>query len=61
MSLTDQDTGVVDGLGKSKLEDLGLQTPFQEILNLETKDVIKLHAALIQHTDADQTTQKGVT
>lgn len=61
MSLTDQNTGMVDGLGKSKLEDLGLQTSFKEILNLETKHVIKLHAALIQHTNADQTPEKSIT
>jgi len=61
VSLTDQDTGMVDGLGQTGLEDLGLQPPLQEILNLEGKYVIETHAGLIQHTDAYETTNEGVT
>ena len=39
--LLDKDTGVVDGLGKTGLEDLGLQAALQEILELEGKYVIE--------------------
>jgi hypothetical protein len=35
MALAQQDTGVVDGLGQTKLEDLGLEAALQEVLNLE--------------------------
>ncbi len=47
VSLTDEDTGVVDGFGESKFENLGLETTLEEIFNLETKDVIQLHSAFI--------------
>lgn len=42
MTLTDQDTSVMDRLGQTKLEDLGLETTFQEIFDLEGKYVIEL-------------------
>jgi len=43
VSLSDEDTGVVDGLGESELEDLGLESSLEEILDLEGEDVIKLN------------------
>ena len=43
MSLSDEDTGVVDGLGESELEDLGLESSLEEILDLEGENVIKLN------------------
>lgn len=53
VALADQHAGVVDRLGQAQLEDLGLQAPLQEILYLQTQDVIQLHLALVQHPDAD--------
>jgi hypothetical protein len=61
VTLANENTSVVDGLGKTELEDLSLETTFQEILNLKTQDVIELHAGLIEHTNADKTTDKSVT
>jgi len=61
VTLTDQDTGVVDGLGKTELEDLGLEATLQEILDLQGQDVIQLHLILIQDTDADQAANQCVT
>lgn len=61
MTLLDQDTGVVDGLGKAKLVHAGLETALQEVLDLQGQDVIELHARLIEHTDTDQTANQGVT
>ena len=60
MALADQDTGVVDGLGKTELVDAGLETALQEVLNLEGQDVIELHAGLVEDTDTDQTANEGV-
>lgn len=60
MSLLDQDTSVVDGLGKTELVDAGLQTALQEIFNLEGQDVIELHAGLIEHTDTDETANERI-
>lgn len=60
MTLSDQDTSVVDGLGQTKLVDAGLQTALQEVLNLQSQHVIELHAGLVQHTDADETANQGI-
>lgn len=60
VTLLDQDTGVVDGLGEAKLVDAGLETALEEIVGLEGKDVIELHAGLIEHTDADETANEGI-
>lgn len=61
VALTDQDTGVVDGLGETELVDAGLQAALEEILDLEGQDVIELHAGLVKDTDADETANEGVT
>jgi hypothetical protein len=61
VTLTDQDTGVVDGLCKTELEDLGLKATLQEILDLQGQDVIELHLVLVQDTDADQAANQRVT
>ena len=60
VALTDEDTGVVDRLRKTELVDTGLKTTLQEIFDLEGQDVIELHAGLIEDTDTDETTNKGV-
>lgn len=41
VSLTDEHSGVVDRLGEARLVDLCLETSFEEILNLESQDVIE--------------------
>lgn len=60
MTLADQDTGVVDGLGETELVDTGLETTLHEILNLQGQDVIELHAGLVEHTDTDETANEGI-
>lgn len=61
MSLADEDAGMMDGLSQSKLEYLSLETTFQEIFDFQTQHVIELHAGFIQHSNTDQTTEKGIT
>jgi hypothetical protein len=60
VTLADKDTGVVDGLGETELVDAGLEAALQEILSLEGKDVIELHAGLIEHTDTDQAANESI-
>lgn len=60
MSLPNQDASMMNGLSQTSLEDLGLQAALQEVFNLQTKYVIKLHLLLIQHTNADQTTEQRI-
>ena len=52
---------MVNGLRETALEDLGLETTLQEVLDLEGQHVIETHAGLVQHTDANETADKGVT
>ena len=61
VALLDENTSVVDGLGKAKLVHAGLETALQEILDLEGKDVIELHAGLVENTDANETANESVT
>jgi hypothetical protein len=61
VSLTDKDTGVVDRLGETELVDAGLETALQEVLNLESQDVIELHAGLIEHANTYETANEGIT
>ena len=60
VALADQDTGVVDGLGEAELVDTGLQAALEEILDLQGQDVIELHAGLVEHTDAHETANQGI-
>lgn len=60
VALADEDTGVVDSLGETKLEDASLKTTLQEIFDLESKHVIELHAGLIEDTDTNETTNEGI-
>ncbi|KAF8369046.1 hypothetical protein PRIPAC_86875 [Pristionchus pacificus] len=39
---------------------LGLETALREVLNAETEHVIELHAVLGEHSNADKTTEKGI-
>lgn len=61
VSLADEDTGMVDALGQAEFKDLRLQPALKEVLHLQTQDVIELHLSFVQHTDAHQTPQQGIT
>lgn len=52
MSLTNQDTCVMNGLGQTQLEYLSLKTSLEEIFNFQAKNVIQLHTSFIQHTNS---------
>ena len=60
VSLPDENTGMMDWLCKSKLEHLGLETSFQEILNFEAEHIIEFHTVFIQNTNSYKATQKCV-
>ena len=61
VALADEDAGVVDGLGEAELPHEGLEAALEEVLDLEGKDVIELHAGLVEDTDAHETANEGVT
>lgn len=58
--LLDEDTSMMDRLGKSKLEDLGLESALKEVLDLKSEHIIELHLGLIEDTDLDKATEKGI-
>ena len=60
MPLPDQHPRVMDTLRQSKLINASLQPPLQEVLDLEGKHVIELHAGFIEHTDTDKTANEGI-
>lgn len=60
VALADENTRVVNRLGKAKLVDEGLEAALQEILSLQGQHVIELHAGLIQHTNADKAANEGI-
>ncbi len=60
VSLFDQDTGVVDRLGETKLVNAGLESTLQEIFDLEGKHVIELHAGFVQDTDSDESSNERI-
>ena len=51
---------MVDRFCKTKLVDASLQTAFEEVFNLEGKHVIEFHAGFIEHTDSNQSADKGI-
>lgn len=53
MALSDENSGMMDGLCKTKFKHLGLETSLEEVLKAQTQNVIELHLVLIQHTDSD--------
>ena len=60
MTLPNQYACVVDTLRQAKLENLCLKATLQEILNLQSQHVIQTHASLIEHTNANKTTNEGI-
>lgn len=60
VALTDQDTGMVNGLGETALEHLCLEATFQEILDLQGKHVIETHPSLVEHTNAHEPANEGI-
>lgn len=60
VSLTDQDTSVVDGLSQTALEDLSLKTSLEHLLAGHGEGVIELSLSLVQQTHSDQLSQQSL-
>lgn len=59
MTLADEDASVVDGLGKSLLEHLGLKTALEELLGSKLKDEIELKLVLGEETVTAHPSEEG--
>jgi hypothetical protein len=61
VTLLDQDTSMVDGLGHASLEDKSLKAPCKEVLSSEGKDVIKLVLTLSKQPIAVHAAEQRLT
>lgn len=60
MTLPDEHTRLVNTLGKAEFEDLSLQPALQEIFDFQSQHVIETHTSLVEHADADKTTDECI-
>lgn len=61
MSLADENPSVMDRLGKSQFENLGLKTSLQKVFDFKTEDEIEFHLVFLKDSNADKSSQKSVT
>lgn len=60
VTLADENSSMVNGLCKTHLVDTRLEAALEKVFHLESKDVVELHAGLVQHADTDQTANERV-
>lgn len=60
VALLDQHTSVVNGLGKAKLTNTSLQAALQKVFNLQSQDVIELHAGFIKNANTNKPANQGI-
>jgi hypothetical protein len=61
MALPDQDTSMVNGFGHATLENNGLETALEEVLNRKSKHIIELVLALTKETIAVHAAEQRLT
>jgi len=61
VTLLDENASVVDGLGKSELEDTRLEAPLKEVVDLQAQNVIQLVLVVRKNSVPVQATEKGST
>lgn len=61
VSLSDEDTGVVNGVGKLSLGNDGLESSLHHLVEGKTEDVIELSLVLLQETESNHSSDKGIT
>lgn len=60
VTLSDQNTSMMDTLRQPKLVDTSLKSSLQEVLDLKGQHVIELHAGFIKHADTNETSDEGI-
>jgi len=61
VSLSDEDSGHVDGFGEVSLDDEGLESSLHELVDGQTKDVIELTLVLVEESKTDHSLDEGLT
>ena len=60
MPLLDEDTGMVNRLGESEFEHLGLESALHEVLGLEGEHVVELHLVLGEHAGPHEASEQCI-
>lgn len=60
MTLSDQNTSVMNTLRQPKLVDTSLESSLQEIFDLKGQHVIEFHAGFVKHADTNETSDEGI-
>ena len=60
VALSDEDTGVVDGVGKLSLGNDGLESSLEHLGKGETEHVIELSLVLLQKTESNHSSNQGI-
>jgi hypothetical protein len=60
MSLSDEDTRMMDAFRQPTLKYLRLQPSFQEIFDFQSQYIIETHSRFVEHTDAHKPADEGV-
>lgn len=60
MTLSDQNTSMMNTLRQPKLIDASLKSSLQEILDFESQYIIKLHTGFIKDAHANKTANEGI-
>ena len=61
VSLSDENAGVVNGLGELSLLDLGLETSLKELGGGQTEHIIELSLGVLKESEAHHTSDEGLT
>lgn len=61
VSLSDEDTGVVDGLSELLLDDESLESSLHELGDGQTEDVIEFALGVLEETESHHASNKGLT
>lgn len=61
VSLSDEDTGVMDGVGELPLGNDSLETSLHHLSEGQTEDVIELSLVLLEETESNHSSDKGIT
>ena len=61
VSLSDEDTGVVNGVSKLSLGNDGLESSLHHLVEGKTEDVIELSLVLLQETESNHSSNESIT
>jgi len=61
VSLSDQDSSMMDRVSEFLFGDDGLESSFHELVEGKTEDVIELSLVFLEETESDHSSKKGIT